>query len=172
MSTSNGVFKGNGNKFKGNKQTKGVRNRKRMIADFNSGTDRYAKIVSLEGGRHAMVLPLDSTDNKPISVMIKGIHHKKIWFKRDDLVVIRDGEIEGRVNDTDRNKVQREFDKLDGDKSSHFIFQNDNEFSDDENSGEEESKVPAQPKRNFDISSLETKDNEEVNPDDINIDEI
>ncbi len=131
-------FKGNGNKFKGNNAKKGAHGRKEVYAEFNPLTDQYARVVSIEGGKHINLMPLDSTDNKPITALIRGIHHKKVWFKKDDLVVITGignlVEIVGKVNDSDIKKIRSKFDKIDADKIGDPIFDDgENESNDDKN---------------------------------------
>lgn len=129
-----GVNKMNGNKFKGNKQKKGSRGRKDVYADFNPDTDHYGKILGLEGGKHASVslLPNGTT----IRAMLRGIHHKKVWFKKDDLVIIRGdsnfAEVWGKVNDNESNQIRRDFDKLEGKNNSSMVIFNESDDSDDE----------------------------------------
>ncbi len=155
-------FKGNGNKFKGNKAKKGGRGRKNVYAEFDSKTDQYAKVHSIEGGKHLKVIPLNSIDNKPIVALIRGIHHKRVWFKKDDLVVITGTatlmEVVGKVNEGDASKVRTKFDKLDGGKTDN-IFIDENEFSDEELN--DENKIIPQPNRPFDLSELNKADDEE-----------
>src|SRR5579872_6350206 len=133
----------NGNKFKGNKQKKGGRTRKEVYSDFDQKTDRYGKIVGLEGGKGISVLLLDSTDGKPVRAAIRGIHHKKVWFKKDDIVVVRGEEIWGKVNDNEVNRIRRQFDTIEGGKGdkSSIIFRDVNDFNDDDDDEEDDKKV-------------------------------
>lgn len=151
-------FKGNGNKFKGNKAKKGGRGRKNVYAEFDSKTDQYARVYSIEGGKHLKVIPLNSADNKPIVALIRGIHHKKVWFKKDDLVVITGDsslmEVVGRVNEGDVSKIRTKFDKLDGGKTD-AIFIDENDFSDQET---EDNKIIPQPNRPFDLTELKEEE--------------
>lgn len=158
-------FKGNGNKFKGNKAKKG-RGRKNVYAEFDSKTDQYARVQSIEGGKHLKVIPLNSIDNKPIVAMIRGIHHKRVWFKKDDLVVITGDanlmEVVGKVNEGDVSKLRTKFDKLEGGQTD-TIFIDENDFSDDEMAAENQ--IPQQT-RNFDLNDL-AEDSEELDFDNI-----
>lgn len=124
----------NGNKFKGNKQKKGSRGRKDVYADFNQDTDHYGKILGLEGGKHASVSLLPNGNT--VRAMLRGIHHKKVWFKKDDLVIIRGdnnfAEVWGKVNDNESNQIRREFDKLEGKNNNSIVF-NESDDSDDDN---------------------------------------
>jgi len=124
----------NGNKFKGNKQKKGSRGRKDVYADFNSDTDHYGKILGLEGGKHASVSLLPNGNT--IRAMLRGIHHKKVWFKKEDLVIIRGdsnfAEVWGKVNDNESNQIRREFDKLEGKNNSSMVIFNESDDSDDD----------------------------------------
>ena len=128
------TFKGNGNKFKGNKAKKGARGRKNVYADFDPNVDQYAKIISIEGGKHMNVLPLDSADGTTVHATIRGIHHKKVWFKKDDYVVItyngNIAEVMGKVNENDINRVRGQFDNTGDNKKDNIIFCDD-EASDD-----------------------------------------
>jgi hypothetical protein len=140
----------NGNKFKGNKPKKSGRGRKEVYADFNPKTDHYGRIVNIEGGKHVSVVLLDSPDTKPISATIRGIHHKKVWFKKDDLVIVRDNgnmpELWGKVSENECNKVRRFFDKnsTQGNNDAN-IFQNANDSDDEEGEDEDENAAKKTP---------------------------
>lgn len=161
-------FKGNGNKFKGNKAKKGGRGRKNVYAEFDSKTDQYARVHSIEGGKHLKVIPLNSVDNKPIVALIRGIHHKRVWFKKDDMVVITGDstlmEVVGKVNEGDISKVRTKFEKMEG-GSTDLIFIDENEFSDEELN--EDNKIIPQPNRPFDLSELDKENSEELDFDNI-----
>jgi translation initiation factor IF-1 len=142
----------NGNLFKGNTQKKkGGRARKEVYCDtFDSTTDHYGKVVNLEGGKGVSVLLLDSIDGKPVHVTIRGIHHKKVWFKKEDLVVVRGSELWGKVSDSEANRVRRNFDRLEGKgDSSSIIFRDTNELDDDDEDDEDEYRIRPQPNRNL-----------------------
>jgi len=153
-------FKGNGNKFKGNKAKKGGRGRKNVYAEFDPKTDQYARVYSIEGGKHLKVVPLNNTESKPIVALIRGIHHKRVWFKKDDIVVITGDsnlmEVVGKVNEGDVTKVRTKFDKLEGGRDTIFI--DENEFSDEEEDKKPVSILP-QPNRPFDL--IDQKDESE-----------
>jgi hypothetical protein len=124
----------NGNATKGNAQKKkgGGFGKKEIFSDFDPVTDYYAKIINMEGGKGVSVMPLKSIDQKPVHVNIRGIHHKKVWYRKDDLVVIRGIEIWGKVNESEHNLVKRGFDKLEGKgDGSNVIFENEEEDIDD-----------------------------------------
>lgn len=148
----------NGNKMKGNSQKKGGRTKKEIYTDFDPTTDRYGKILNLIGGKHVSVLLLNDTDNKPICANIRGIHHKKVWFRKDDLVVVRGTgnivEIWGKVSEEEYNDIKRKFDlKENKGNTDNLIFQeNDNESDSDSDSDVENNVVLKQPERNFNIN--------------------
>lgn len=159
----------NGNKFKGNKPKKSGRGRKEVYSDFDASTDHYGRIVTLEGGKGVSVLLLDNTDGKPVHVTIRGIHHKKVWFKKDELVVVRGSELWGKVSDGELNRVRRDFDRLEGKgDSSAIVFRDANDLDDDEDEEDTAKKVPAQPARNFTLDAPDDEtDKEPINIDDI-----
>ena len=147
----------NGNKFKGNKQKKSGRGRKEVYSEFDPNTDQYGKIVTMEGGKGVSVIILNSPDGKPIHVAIRGIHHKKVWFKKEDLVVVRGSEIWGKVSDGEMNRVRRYFDIFEGRGDNGMVMFRDNGMEDDE----EEST----PSKKF--ITTDADDNETINFDDI-----
>lgn len=158
----------NGNKFKGNKPKKSGRGRKEVYSDFNQSTDHYGKIVSLEGGKGVSVLLLDNTDGKPIHASIRGIHHKKVWFKKEDIVVIRGSEVWGKVSDSELNRVRRDFDRLEGKgDSSTIVFKDANELDDDSDEEENTKKVPVHSAKNCTLNAPPEKDDEPLNFDEI-----
>jgi hypothetical protein len=114
----------NGNAYKGNAQKKGCggRPKKEVFSDFDSSTDRYGKIINLEGGKGASVLLLNSIDGKPIHVSIRGIHHKRVWFKKEDLVVIRGSELWGKVPEGDAKRIGRTFEQVQGKGDTNQII--------------------------------------------------
>lgn len=116
----------NGNKFKGNKQKKGRRGRKEMHADYDDTSDTYGKIVSVQGGKQLTVLLLDSIDKKPVTAHVRGIHHRRVYFKKDDLVVVRDCgnilEIWGYVNESEIRRVRDEFNTYENDGNQNSII--------------------------------------------------
>lgn len=160
---------GNGNKFKGNNEKKAARGRKNQFADFNQGNDQYAKIISIEGGRHLKVVPLDSIDNQPMMVLMKGVHHKKVWFKKDEIIVISDGEVKGRVNENEMRKIRTRFDIKDNDKDNSLIFGGDDmsdDDDDDDNKGENTKKtsgvcVAEQRKIDFDLEKIDNNESQD-----------
>ena len=111
------MFKGNGNALKGNNQKKIARKiRKDEKVEFDSELDQYARVVCIQGGKHVTVHPLGNAEKDYISANIRGIHHKKVWFKPDDFVVIRNienfVEIQGKVTDADMVNVKQTYEKL------------------------------------------------------------
>jgi translation initiation factor IF-1 len=131
---------GNGNKFKGNKVKKSARGRKSGQANFDAATDQYACVVNIEGGKHVNVLLLDSVDKKSTPALIPGKFHRKVWFKKDDLVVVMGNgnlmEIKGMVSDSEIPRIRSKFDKLHGNNDRSLIFGNDDD--NDDGSDEEE----------------------------------
>lgn len=123
----------NGNIFKGNKKKKGRHSRKEEFAIFDEKTDQYAKVIGMQGGKHMTVQPA-SLNGETVHATISGKHHKKVWFKKDDYVVISITpnssyvEVVGRVHESELKKVRAMFDKSDGTKDSSYIF--DGEMSD------------------------------------------
>ena len=144
----------NGNKFKGNKVKKGARGRKSVQGECDPTTDQYARVVCMEGGNHMQVLSLNSPNKQTIRAKIKGIHHKKVWFKKDDYIVITvDGnvaEVQCKVLDTEIKRVRNEFEKMEGVRGD-AIFDVNDFVSDDE---DEEKDNIAQPNRDFNIDDI------------------
>ena len=142
------MLHGNGNKFKG---TRGKKGRVNAYADYDPQTDQYARIASIEGGKHMTVLPLNGAARLP--ALIRGIHHKKVWFKKDDIVVITvtSGmcEVKGKAQEQELGRVRMQFDK----KSHDPVFGDTGDLSgsDDEkdNTGD---MVPVQPNRRLEPS--------------------
>lgn len=124
---------GNGNKFKGSNNKKG-RKKKNPIADFNAKLDEYGKIVTIQGGKHLSVQLADKKDNI-VHAIIKGSHHRKIWYKKDELVIIRSlgnlYEVQGKVATNEIKKIQHIFDKLEGNDKETFIFDDNNNIDSD-----------------------------------------
>jgi hypothetical protein len=139
---------GNGNRLKGNnqKKTARARGRKDVNVDFDKDTDQYAQVINMQGGKHMTVLPLGNKDKEYIRATIRGIHHKKVWFKVDDFVVIRtDGnlvEVQGKASEYDINMVKKEFEKMKG-STAGFVIQtaNDNDKEKKEESDGDESEI-------------------------------
>ena len=156
----------NGNLFKGNVQQKKQRkeenkeqyrsrNKKKSIIDVISKEDQYAFIDSLDGGKHAKVILIESIDRRPIIAVIPGKFHKRVWFKKGDVVIVSENgnlfEIKGKANEAEANQIRAKFDK--GDEDESLVF-------------EGEDLPPPQPKRNFDLSEIES-DGRRVTLDDI-----
>jgi hypothetical protein len=164
--------KTNGNKFKGNKQKKGRRMRKEMFAKYDDSSDTYGKIVASQGGKHMSVLLLGDTEKKPITASVRGIHHKKVYFKKDDMVVIRNNdnlyEIWGHVDDSEIRNVRDEFNRFENNgNQSSIIFQDTNKLYPSSSSDEDEEKLgkvaPQQSKPIFpDSNSSEDSSNEKT----------
>lgn len=154
----------NGNKLKGNAQRKGGRRRKEVYADFDPNTDKYGRVVNLLGGRNVSVLILNDLTKTPIQVSIRGIHYNRVWYKKDDLVIVRDNDtLWGKVPDEYYNKVKNDFDKFEGSSdASTLIFRNDDEIGSDDEIDDDGVGIPPQPA----LPSLD------VISDDINIDDI
>jgi hypothetical protein len=144
----------NGNAFKGNAQKKGGggRPKKEVFSDFDPNTDRYGKIVNMEGGKGASVLLLNSIDGKPVHVSIRGIHHKKVWFKKDELVVVRGSELWGKVHEGEAKRIGRTFEQVQGKGDTNQILFGDlpDEYSDD-------SDTEVKPKHEIPTSTIDTK---------------
>lgn len=125
----------NGNKFKGNKNKKSFR-KKNPHPDFDENLDEYAKVISLQGGKHLTIQLLESKE-KQVSAIIKGCHHRKIWYTKDELIIVRPldnlYEVQGKVPPDELKSVQILFDKLEGIHNNSFVFDNNNP---DENKGE------------------------------------
>ena len=146
----------NGNKFKGNKPKKSGRRRKEVYSEFDSNTDHYGRIVTLEGGKGISVLLLDNTDGKPIHVTIRGIHHKKVWFKKDELVVVRGSELWGKVSEGELNRVRRNFDRLEGKGDGNaIVFQYANDLDDEVSDDGSTKKVKPHTSINFNLDTAD-----------------
>jgi hypothetical protein len=121
----------NGNLFKGNKKKKGGRKRKEEFADFNPLTDQYAKIIRLEGGKHMTVQPLNAPKGTTLQAIISGKHHKKVWFKKEEIIVISTTpgsnytEVVGRVKHSELKKVRAKFDELEDNEDNVFDMTDD-----------------------------------------------
>lgn len=102
----------NGNLFKGNNQKKVMRGKKDEHVEFRSDTDQFAKVLAIEGGKIVRVVTANGDTKQEVRVVISGKHYKKIWFKKDDIVVICDGEIRGKVSDKDFSKARTELSKI------------------------------------------------------------
>lgn len=142
--------KTNGNKFKGNKQKKGRRSRKEMFASYDEESDTYGKIIGSQGGKHLSVLLLGDAEQKPIMASVRGIHHKKVYFKKDDLVVVRHNgnlyEIWGHIDESEIRRVREDFNRFENNgNQSSIIFQDKNNIypssDDDDEDGVTQSKV-------------------------------
>jgi len=138
--------KTNGNKFKGNKQKKGRRTRKEMFAKYDDSSDTYGKIIASQGGKHMSVLLLGDTDKKPVSASVRGIHHKKVYFKKDDIVVIRHSgnlcEIWGYVDESEIRRVRDDFNRFENNgNQSSIIFQDTNKLYPSSSSSDEDDKT-------------------------------
>ena len=147
------MLHGNGNKFKG---TRGKKGRVNAYADYDAQTDQYARVASIEGGKHMTVLPLNGAARLP--ALIRGIHHKKVWFKKDDIVVITvtSGmcEVKGKAQEQEIGRVRIQFDKS---KSRDPVFGDAGDLSelsgsDDEKQDDPDDLVPAQPNRRLEPS--------------------
>jgi len=156
-----GSFKGNGNRFKGNQQKKTGRAKKNAIADFDKDNDMYVRVVSIEGGKHLSVLPLDSSDKKTIMAVIPGKFHKKVWFRKEDiLIVTKSGnicEVKGKIDEGSLSKIKSQFEKMDsGNNSDSMVFGNDNDDSDDDEKKDDNTKSDSKTKKEeaFDFDSL------------------
>lgn len=118
----------NGNKFKGNNKKKGFR-KKNPYTDFDETIDEYAKVLSLQGGKHLTVQLLSDTKDKTVSAIIKGSHHRKIWYKKDELVIVRSMgnlyEVQGKISNDELKIIQQQFDKLEGNTNNTFTFDDD-----------------------------------------------
>jgi len=181
--------KTNGNKFKGNKQKKGRRGRKEMFASYDEESDTYGKIVGSQGGKHLSVLLLGDAEQKPIMASVRGIHHKKVYFKKDDLVVVRHNgnlyEIWGYIDESEIRRVREDFNRFENNgNQSSIIFQDKNNLypsSDDDEEGDtikenvsanSEHIVPQQKLPTYPIScssSENSSDSEETSSSDIDI---
>lgn len=163
---------GNGNKFKGNKAKKGKK-RKNPYATFDEKFDQYAKVVNMQGGKHMTVQPLDNLNGCTVLAIIKGKHHRKVWYNKDELIVIRNigkrdnnkdlYEVQGKVQVQENSAVRNKFDKLQGDEDNNYIFADDDEISDSDSSDDG---IPPQPIPEFLDSDKSDTDT------DINIDTI
>ena len=122
----------NGNKFKGNKGKKGWR-KKNPNSIFDEKVDEYAKVISLQGGKHLTIQLLDSKE-KHVSALIKGSHHRKIWYKKEELIIVRFlenlYEVQGKVSAEETKTIQRLFDKLDGNDNNDIIFDDNTDIND------------------------------------------
>lgn len=151
--------KTNGNKFKGNKQKKGRRTRKEMFAKYDDSSDSYGKILASQGGKHMSVLLLGDAEKKPIMATVRGIHHKKVYFKKDDLVVIRHSEnlyeIWGHVDESEVRRVRDEFNRFenDGNQSSIIFRDNNNIYPSSDDEEDNRSVVPQKPRSMLPSSS-------------------
>lgn len=169
---------GNGNKFKGNKGKKG-RRRKNPYADFDPDVDRYGKVIELMGGSHVRVQPIDCEEKDAVQARIPGKFYKKIWFKKDDFVVITQisnnlSELKGKVSESDINKVRGKFDKMSNGDSSNVIRFAGEDYSDSDEDNEDiedskkNSKKQIAPQRFIDTSIMNnTNADEEFCFDDI-----
>lgn len=163
---------GNGNNVKGNIVKKRARKKKATQAELDPDCDQYAKVISPEGGKHLRVMPLGSYDKKTVAVDIPGRFHKKVWFNKDDIIVITHAskdtsgrqkfEVKGRVGDGEVARIRTKFDRMDGDGTNALIFGDVDNLSDDE---DDNKKIPMQPIRKFKLEDIDEKE-------EINIDEI
>jgi len=122
----------NGNKFKGNQVKKTYRKRKdEYVYDFDEKNDKFGIVTSIAGGTHLIADILDENNNKKqVRAKIMGKHHKKVIFKKEDLIVINcDGnifEVRGRVNDDDISKIKKQFIKEEEtSENTGFTFENE-----------------------------------------------
>jgi hypothetical protein len=108
----------NGNITKGNKGKKG-RRRVNPYSELEEGF-RYGRIY-VNNGQHVQVeLPTENEEGeKIVSCRIPGKMWKKVWFNKNDYVVIggkfsdKIYELAGRVMDSELNYVKKMFDKTD-----------------------------------------------------------
>jgi translation initiation factor IF-1 len=125
----------NGNKFKGNNAKKSFR-KKNPYIDFDEKLDEYGKVLSMQGGKHLTVQLLDNSKGKTVSAIIKGIHHRKIWYAKDELVIIRPlgnlYEVQGKVAEDDIKAIQRRFDKLEGNNNGLCVLNDDDDDNDND----------------------------------------
>jgi translation initiation factor IF-1 len=128
----------NGNITKGNKVKKG-RRKVNQYGDFAEEC-HYGKIYRLVGGKHIEVKLANPTeDGKTIvTCRIKGKMCKKVWFKPDQYVIISPQisdniyEIDGRVPESDLNRVQRMFEQnCDGEDIGVQIGGDENDVEED-----------------------------------------
>lgn len=126
----------NGNKFKG--KQRGRRARKQTHSDYNENTDSYGKVITGLGERRMSVLLLDDPSGQPVKATIRGIHINKVWYKKDDIVVIRYNgnlyEIQGFANEGEQRRVREEFNKLEGKTEKGEVIFRDPNASDSEES--------------------------------------
>jgi len=113
----------NGNKFKGNQVRKSKR-KDEYVYDFNIETDKYAIVSGIVGGNHLLADIFEGNNKKQVRARIMGIHYRKVFYKKDDIIVINcDGniyEVRGRVNENDIDNIKKQ-----------FVKQTDNENTDD-----------------------------------------
>jgi hypothetical protein len=158
----------NGNKLKGNNQKKGVRGKKEVYAVFDENTDKYAKIIARQGGKHVSVIILGDQKKTPVQVMIRGIHHKKVYMMVNDIVIIRGTEVWGKVPDSDANRIKREFNKREGSEDTgNIIFQNENEINSDDEDENPKSRTKSRTTPNITTDNSNKNEEEEFNFDDI-----
>lgn len=151
----------NGNKFKGNNTKKSFR-KKNPYSDFDEKTDEYAKILSLQGGKHLTAQLLDNAKDKIVNALIKGSHHRKIWYKKDELIILRSFgnlyEVQGKVSEDEIKTIQRRFDMLEGNADNSFTFDDDLNLDGSDNSKQ---------LRKINVNALNNKDESAFNFDDI-----
>jgi hypothetical protein len=126
----------NGNKFKGTKKKKGFR-KKNPNPDFDERLDEYALVSTIQGGKHLSV-KLFNTGNDIVQAIIKGSHHRKIWYKKDEIVIIRSlgnlYEVQGKVPPDEARALKRQFDKLNTNDNTNTPFVFNDEVNDSDNS--------------------------------------
>jgi hypothetical protein len=104
----------NGNKFKGN-QVKKSKRKEEFVMDYDIEKDKYAVVTGILGGNHLQADIIEGDKRKQVRARIMGIHYRKVYFKKDDLIVVNcDGnifEVRGRVNDNEIDNVKKQFTK-------------------------------------------------------------
>lgn len=152
------AFKGSGNKFKGNKQTKGGRGKKNATAKFDEDTDINAIVESNLGGAHLKMINIK--DGRSFRATIPGKFRKKIWFKAGDAVVVTKVmdnvfEIKGKISDFDMAKIRGQIEKLNqqnGDIKCNIHFGDENDVfseSDDDDETEVTKPIPKDRAKNL-----------------------
>jgi hypothetical protein len=141
---------GNGNKVKGNNEKKVARNRKKQVIAYDESIHKFARVVSLDGGKHLKAIPQDSLDKTPLDYLISGKHHKRVWFRKDDIIVVADGEVLGKLDwceNIEINKIKHIFEKIDGGNTGIEFYNDDNYTSDEEENENDDGTVKVMPQR-------------------------
>lgn len=119
----------NGNIYKGNRQQKEERRKKNKeqhkkssIVNSVSGDESYAFVDSLLGGKHVRVTMIDGADNKSVIAVIPGRFYKRVWFKKDDVVIVSENgnlrEIKGKASESEASTIRSKFGR---DKDSNAL---------------------------------------------------